>query len=232
LKARELPQAEPHDKRERQRRTGKQQRMTTNLNQHWKLFALEQLNRIEELYCRCISPLARRRIRTLSAQGMPPQLVGPLEFLFTGQLAPDDADRVRAIENLRAQLARQKQTYPPVSASSSPPADGAVMAHRVSIPRAWGTFLFLCAKSFRVKRILEMGSGAGISGAYLSAAPSCESLTTIEGSAARAALARETLKAVGAPARVLQMDLNAALDDIFGAKDANFDLMYLDGDHT
>lgn len=162
---------------------------------------------------------------------MPPQLVEPLEFLFHGHLAPDDAERVHAIENLRAQLARRNQMYPTVSASSKPPADGAVIARRVSVPRAWGTFLFLCAKSFHAKCILEMGTGAGISAAYLSAAPDCQSLITIEGSAERAALAASNLQTLGAPAQVMPMDMNAALDDLFVGTDALFDLINLDGDH-
>lgn len=199
---------------------------------HRDVFVLGLENRLEQAYRRMAAPLARRRIRTLIPQRMPPFLVEALDFLFTGKLAADDKDRVRIVESLRAQLARQHELFPPQGTQPKPSPDGFAMAHRVSVPRPWGTFLYLCVKASRARRILEMGSGAGISGAYLSAAPSCESLITIEASASRAALAKSNLNAVGAPARVMHKDNDAALNLVFSVPGASFDLVYLDSAHV
>ena len=69
-------------------------------------------------------------------------------------------------------------------------------AHVSSVSALWGTFLYLCASARRAETILELGSGAGISGCYLGSAPSCRRFITVEGSADRARLAEAHLRQI------------------------------------
>jgi len=78
-------------------------------------------------------------------------------------------------------------------------------------------------------RILELGANTGLSGAYLSASPSCETLVTIEGSHELALVASETLAHFTTKADVRAGLFDDVLDDL--ADEPPFDLVFIDGQH-
>ncbi len=96
----------------------------------------------------------------------------------------------------------------------------------------WGVFLHLLASEVG-GTFLELGSCAGISGAYLASAPNCKKLFSVEGSAALAGLARETIDQV-APGRaeVINGLFNDVLDSLLPELGENaLDLAFIDGHH-
>jgi predicted O-methyltransferase YrrM len=197
--------------------------------------------------------LARRRGRRALARmldgGLPPWLGEPLAFLAGEPLeAPDLAVRNR-VEGLRRALRRRGDeeietwvTFPAPEAPTVTAGRARDVAARTvplkhvaavgSILPYWGTFLFLCAKSLRARAILELGACAGISSAYLAAAPAGTWLTTVEGSEALSRLAASHLAQTSPHARVLNMSFDDALDVILASGPPELDLVFLDGEHT
>jgi predicted O-methyltransferase YrrM len=88
----------------------------------------------------------------------------------------------------------------------------------------------LVACEARARSAIELGACAGLSGYYLGAAPTMERLITIEGSAALAEVARNTLAPLGGRAQVIAALFNDALDDLLPGC-APIDLAYIDGHH-
>lgn len=73
-------------------------------------------------------------------------------------------------------------------------------ARRASTNPNWCGFLYALVRALRPPSCLEMGSGVGISAAYISAAlheNGCGGLLTLEGNPQSARIARETLRVVG-----------------------------------
>lgn len=114
---------------------------------------------------------------------------------------------MESIESLRAAIARRTEIFDVAFPSSlrkpKPIRNGAWIAYESSVTRNWGTFLYLCAKSFSARRVLELGSCAGISGSYLAAAPLVEKLITVEGSPALARMAIEIIGKISRRAIVI-----------------------------
>nr|WP_240193517.1 class I SAM-dependent methyltransferase [Desulfobulbus alkaliphilus] len=96
--------------------------------------------------------------------------------------------------------------------------------------KIWGSVLYLLARESKAQTILELGSCAGISAAYLSASEHCEVLHTIEGSAALSRLAQDTLEKLDRKAIVHNALFDDALDDILPQIEL-IDLAFIDGHH-
>ena len=101
-----------------------------------------------------------------------------------------------------------------------------------SVSALWGTFLYLCASARGAETILELGSGAGISGCYLGSAPTCRRFITVEGSADRARLAEAHLRQIVGDVEVLNASFDAALDRLIPALHDGIDFVFVDGDKT
>lgn len=213
---------------------------------------------IQSALSRFTSPVVRRAtarsrqsaLHDLASQGLPAIFNGPARFLVTGDANFDVLDVQRRVEAQRQRIAAGGSALVEVLYSPKPgsagveitpdlrPQHGKIMSftmERVANTgknERWGTFLHLLAREVS-GTFLELGSCAGISGAYLASAPTCQRLITIEGSAALAQLARETTSAV-APGRVEVVTglFDDALDDLIPELGAeSIDLGFIDGHH-
>jgi predicted O-methyltransferase YrrM len=189
-----------------------------------------------------MSAVGTRRLEAMQADGLPSFLVEPNRFLLLGTLSPADRAIVTAVENLRSALGSRTELFEvchPTKVGDLSIAQDATstrtaqwIAHRSSITQQWGTFLYLLGKSVQAKSILELGSCAGISGAYLASVPSVQKLITVEGAPALAGLAKENIESVSDRAIVINAMFDAALDDVLQAGQGSFDLFFIDGEHT
>jgi predicted O-methyltransferase YrrM len=107
----------------------------------------------------------------------------------------------------------------------------AQIARRSLIHPAWGRMLFKLVLQLKSKKILEMGTSLGVSGAYLAAAAADAELVTIEGRSDISRIAAETfnqlhLKNVIILEGLFENRLKEALERL-----GKIDLVYLDGDH-
>jgi predicted O-methyltransferase YrrM len=188
---------------------------------------------VDRLLRRADAPLARRRIAALVRNGLPPALARPLESLFGVELTPAETEAVAAAERVRAEVEAGE--------GSTVLAPHRGEEHRIerrpdelarvsSIPQVWGLVLHLLAAETAAERILELGSCAGVSGAYLASAPTCERFAGIEGSAELAARARLAVQGVRPAAEILDGLFEERLDDAVAALDGRVDLAFLDGE--
>lgn len=178
-------------------------------------------------------------------QGLPSNAIVPCRYLINGKF-PDSASLKVAeiIENRRSMIAASMRgpveiIYSPKPGSSINP-DRPDEGNRLffSPERVantgknayWGGFLHLCARESGACSIIELGTCAGLSAYYLGAAPTVERLITIEGSAALAEIARETLSPLGVKVEVINLIFNDALDNLV-PDCAPIDLAYIDGHH-
>ena len=180
----------------------------------------------------------------LQRRGFPAALVCPTTYLVTRRA---DAQTVRvsaAAEARRAEIAATpgepiEIIYSPKPGSArncERPAEGARLlfsydrvAHTGKDAK-WCTFLLLCARESRARTVVELGACAGISAYYLASAPSVERLVTVEGSAALADIARETLRPVADRADVHNGLFDDALDRLLPGL-GEVDFAYIDGHH-
>jgi predicted O-methyltransferase YrrM len=101
----------------------------------------------------------------------------------------------------------------------------------VSVNGEWGTFLYLCSRSFRARTILELGGCVGISGCYLASSEYCERFVTVEALPNLAALAQDNVRQVSDRAEVVNALFDDALDKILPGLAGGIDLAYIDGHH-
>jgi len=92
-------------------------------------------------------------------------------------------------------------------------------------------FLFRLCRHLQPNSILELGTSLGLSSLYMYKAYSKTKLTTIEGSAAIASVAQQYFDAEKADIKLLNLPFDQALE-IDELKLSNFDLVYIDGNHT
>lgn len=196
-----------------------------------------------------VTYLRQRRLEKLLAAGLPEQTEKPLRFL-SGDRRRDAAaeDVMRKAEAIRERIAahgdeKVEILYSPTPQTSgtevSPdarPAPGAVLeftmaqAARTGKAAPGATFLYLLAREFRCKTIVELGACVGISGRYLSASPYCERFITVEGSPGLAAIARESLREMS-NATVLNMLFDDAIDQLLPELEEGIDMAFIDGHH-
>ncbi len=175
------------------------------------------------------------------------RVLEPLHYAARYRLAADEASRVAQLENRRAELEASGE---PMGAADfgdqSPDAIrrrvaagghegqtvGTVCRATSKSPRSALFLMKLCARG-GARRSLELGTSLGISGAYQAAGLEAEggSLVTLEGDAARAAIARRTFEALGLDrinviVGLFHDTLGAALDGTEA-----FDTVFVDGHH-
>ncbi len=94
----------------------------------------------------------------------------------------------------------------------------------------WGIVLYLLARKSKAKFMLELGSCAGISGAYLASSEHCEMLHTVEGSSPLASLSSQTISQISSKFEVHNKLFDDALDKLLPNIE-QIDLAFIDGHH-
>jgi len=142
------------------------------------------------------------------------------------------------IEHIRQELKRSRRIIPVsdygagsrVHRAGASRSVGSIARFAAAGPAA-GRRLFHLVRHYRPRQVLELGTSLGIGTLYLSAAASTTRVTTVEGCAAIAALAREHLVHFGRSnidSRVGPFE--ECLPDVLEGMET-LDLLYLDGDH-
>ena len=171
--------------------------------------------------------------------GLPSPLLAPCRYLVTGAFPDDSSRRVaEAVEARRDEISAMRDPveiiYSPEPGSVTDwdrPSEGETLlfspARVASTGKSarWGGFLYLVAREFGCRSGIELGACAGLSAYYLGSA--VERLVTVEGSAALADIARETVAPLPG-VRVVNALFNDALDAV---GEDRFDLAYIDGHH-
>lgn len=144
-------------------------------------------------------------------------------------------DRIR---QLRRYWAGRRESVPlqslgaPSRTTSRRQRSAASLVRTNAISAASGKFLFRLALWLRPERIIELGTNAGISTAYLHAADTRTPLATVEGNPAVAALAAESFRQFGASD---QLAASVATFDRWFARQSPGPparlLAFIDGDH-
>lgn len=183
-------------------------------------------------YRRAMALLGRHKLRRMLEGGLPQPLQTPLEFLCAKKLSHEARQAVERVELIRSDVAQQARLFEVVYPhDSDPQRTAAQIAHRSSVTSEWGTFLYLCAESFRSRTILELGSCAGISGCYLVSSTYCTKFITVEGSESLALLARSNIERISDRGEVVNALFDDALDQILPTLGSGVDLAYIDGHH-
>ncbi|WP_422071051.1 O-methyltransferase [Tranquillimonas rosea] len=189
--------------------------------------------------------LRRYALKRAIAYGLPRELITPSEFLVSGRYPDVNSSRVSdAAETVRKRIAVSRNEpigifYSPKPAS--PSSSGArqrgaelfFSPERVAQTgknRRWGSFLFLCAREFEARTVVELGTCAGISAYYIGSAAPVQLLVTVEGSAALTEVARETLKPFGDKVEIHNMLFEDALRDRV-SRLSSVDFLFIDGHH-
>jgi len=179
-----------------------------------------------------MAPFGRYKLQRMLEDGLPRPFQHPLEFLFDRRLSPAQRQVVSKVELIREALDRRARSFEVVNRDGNVfQLTASQIAHRVSVNSEWGTFLYLCSRSFRARTILELGSCAGISGCYLASSNYCERLITVEASPDLASLARANICQVSNKAKVVNALFDDALDEILPTLGGGIDLVYVDGHH-
>jgi len=189
-----------------------------------------------------------RRLRQLIRAGLPVSLHEPLRFLIDRRTDAADLALVDRVEALRGALAAgggEVGVFDAAAAGGRAPAAAtrpderqpgrrslADVARVTSVPAVWGMFLHQCARASGARTILELGTGAGISGCYLGSAPACRRFVTVEGSPERARLADGILRQVVPHAELRTASFHEAIDALLPTFDAGLDLAFIDGNKT
>lgn len=201
-------------------------------------------------YRRVAAVFGRRALARARAEGLPEALMPALEYMFEGRLTARACDVRERVERHRTTVAAcgRQYVFSHTTTPSGPahwlvdrvgPAQGPVVTPRdlawsVAVPERWGLFLHLLAEAAPVGDMLELGTSAGISAAYISAARPCRLLTTIEGSPAIARLAADALADFAQPVRVVVGTFDAGLEEtgaMLAAEGRRLSLVYIDGHH-
>ena len=184
------------------------------------------------IYRRVMARLGIYKLHRMLEGGLPQPLQTPLNFLFDKGLSHEAQQAVERVELIRSDVAHQTRPFEVVNPhDGDPERTAAQVAHRSSVASEWGTFLYLCAESFRSRTIVELGSCAGISGCYLTSSRYCTRFITVEGSASLASLAKSNIDQVSDRGEVVNALFDDALDQILPTLGEGVDLVYIDGHH-
>jgi predicted O-methyltransferase YrrM len=171
-----------------------------------------------------------------------------LNFLVNGVMDPETKAVAEAAERRRAEIAKEGEKKVPIWYSPKPtsagddastearPEPGKVLEFtmkRVAMTgknQRWATALYLIAREFKSSVGIELGTCAGISALYFSAAPTLQNFITVEGSEALAHISRQSLK-LRKNVKVVNALFDEALDAELPALSRKIDLAYIDGHH-
>jgi predicted O-methyltransferase YrrM len=175
----------------------------------------------------------RSELDRLEREGVPAAapLIAGFHSMLAEQPDPIAADRQRLIERERRRLRRSEAVLSGGRGTTSTVAD---VTKRASSPRTQATLLYHLTRSFRASRVLEMGTGVGISGAYLAAALADNGggqLCSLEGHRDRAETAGAIWKRLGLEnAAVVVGRFEHTLEQALSGEP--FDIAFIDGNHN
>jgi predicted O-methyltransferase YrrM len=187
---------------------------------------------IFRIYRISLAPLGLFKIKRIQNKGLPEQIFAPLSFLFKKSLSEEDKKVFSKVESIRKQVACSGTLFNPILMNNNLRRTASEIAMVSSVTPEWGMFLYLCAKSFQTRTILELGSSAGISGCYLASAPSCRTFISIEGSPTLASLAEHNIRQVNAQGHVINGRFDEVLGNVLDNLNDRIDLVYIDGPKT
>lgn len=179
----------------------------------------------------------RREARRLQLEASPDAsprgsapLVTALRLAARHRPAPEARAWSARIEAERRRLAVSRR---PLSAARGTTSTLGAVTRRAAVPPRRARLLFHLAACLGARRCLELGTGVGISGAYLAAAMEAAGgghLVSLEGHRDRAEVAGEVWRRLGLEdTRVVVGRFEATLPDVLG--EACYDLVHLDGHH-
>jgi len=184
------------------------------------------------IYRKCFAPLGSFKIKRLYKTGLPEQMLMPINFLFKKSLSDEDKKVFSKVESIREQISNIGILFTPIMMNHSLERTASEIAMDSSVTPEWGMFLYLCAKFFQARTILELGSSAGISGCYLASAPTCHNFITIEGSPTLSRLAEHTIRQINTQSRVIHGRFEKVLGNVLDNLTEQIDLVYIDGPKT
>lgn len=183
-----------------------------------------------------------RTFLKLRGLGIPPEARGLWSKIASGDYRSDEVAAIENVEDIRRRLLAdhrklERTDFGAGSRTMSQPSEHVeigVFVRNTAVSPPWGCFLFSLARTVQARRMLELGTGAGLSAAYLRAALHLnggERLVTIEGDPRLCTLARETLASPGSGScLVVEGQFADSLPLVLKA-DAPFDFVFIDGHH-
>ena len=159
-------------------------------------------------------------------------------FRYINQVLRDKKNETiwQKIENVRQELKNDHTPIPSQSfgAIATPPSSFSTVANKAkqtAIPPVYGQLLYRTVAYFNANKILEMGTGTGISTLYLGSAPVVNQLISLEGNAALASLAKNQANKLKLnKIEVISGDFHSTLSTAL-SKLGNIDLAFIDGNH-
>lgn len=139
------------------------------------------------------------------------------------------------VEKIRKDLLRNKTTFRKKDLGTGAGMSGktvmGTMVRRSSVSRKFGRLLFRIARFCKPERILELGSAAGISTAYLALGNPEAEIISLEGDPVLCRTARNTLQRTGLKnVQVVEGAFKETLPELL-TDNRKFDLLFIDGDH-
>jgi predicted O-methyltransferase YrrM len=168
--------------------------------------------------------------RELRDEGFPAVLIEPVRALAANSF-PVEVEAVRSkVEALRDAALHKTDAV----VVFPPPRPLQEVAWSVSIDRAHGAFLHMCAASIQAQSILELGVAIGIGSCYLALTPSCRSYIGIDASEGALSYARTHLASCVDPSRgqLIHGSFDEVLTDLYRDEALRFDFVWIDGTHT
>lgn len=202
---------------------------------------------IKEVMSLLTKPIIRYRLSQFERDGLPLLISAAVSYLLYG----GDRETIRvvsAVETLRKEIAKRGNQSVEILYSPKPGSSGSVTTGdmrpepgialnftmeriaRTGKNKKWGVVLYLIARDSKSEILLELGTCAGISAAYLVSSPYCKELHTVEGSLALSKLARENLQKITNKAHVYNSLFDDALDKLLPSLPL-VDLAFIDGHH-
>ena len=188
-----------------------------------------------------------KKLTKMLSTGLPGEMRVPLQFLVTGKCDESTLAVMKNAENRRKEIAKGGETKVTIWYSPLPQNEDEnislepgkklqiSMAHAANLgkPKKWGTLLYLVAREFASRTVVELGSCVCISGIYLSSPPNVKSFVTIEGSSELATIAKQSLSSYQNATVINDLFEKAIESEISFPKhiDDKVDLVYIDGHH-
>lgn len=187
--------------------------------------------------------LWRGRVRDMIAE-LPESLRPAALWVVAGAPSAEERELADRVERIRASVAASDQTMTSYhspqpgsfrvgksgSALPGPKLRQSARAHAKtgSKPRK-GILLRRIAMGSGAARMLELGTNTGLSASYLVSVPTCQLLTTIEGSPELCEIARGNISRFSDAFEVRCQLFDDALNELAGTQP--YDLVYIDGQH-
>ncbi|MFB3885579.1 MAG: O-methyltransferase [Thermodesulfobacteriota bacterium] len=191
----------------------------------------------------------KRRLRALYSAGLPIEFHEGINFLVSGLIDEETLKLADRIEQIRGSIYAQGDKKVPIWYSPKPGSSGDLVTSNIrpkpgktleftmkqiaetGKDRRIGIFLYLVAKAFRAKTVLELGSCAGISGCYLSAPDCVETFITVEGSTPLSRIAEVNIHNISPNARIVNSTFDEAIDQELPKMNTKIDYAFIDGHH-